>query len=688
MGTDAQNNQSRVAKDAYGMALYYYGATDYEPITKNKKAFADASVAGSDFKALYNGNIAAMGVNISSFSDPYLYTYTYDQMNRLTKMKAASKNLNNNNNFWVIPGSALNNYKESISYDANGNILTYNRYNASAIMDSLSYNYYSSTNRLHYVDDKVAAYTTDIHDQGAGNYWYDPIGNLTKDTSEHIDSIYWNVYGKIAQINKQGGITIKYTYDPSGNRISKIVGTTETWYVRDASGNVMSVYIKGDNTVNSGALSQAEVHLYGSSRLGIMKPNINVQSIASPPSKYLPTLGGYGISINFTRGKKFFEESNHLGNVLVTVSDKKIGVSSNGTTVNYYTADIVSANDYYPFGMVTPGRSYSSGTGYRYGFNGKENDNEVKGTANQQDYGMRIYDPRLGKFLSVDPIASYYPELTPYQFASNRPIDGIDLDGLEYAPSMMHDKNGNWVPDPDPNHSTMSPPMSKEGALGLVVTADIFLTRGWLTRLYMGSEFAGAFEHNRAATPEGRAAQDERSKKAFANTAIAAGGGEILGASARGFRLFASEARTLYNFGSKALGEMGEEALFRQYGTIKPSGKGSSMSTSLGARKPDGVPAGTTVTTTDKLFEAKVGFQNYSGDIVNQVAKDAELIASGKVNEITWVFYRSPSTGKVGAADDLLGELQKAGIKTQIAGEIPKDIVDKAVIQYGATPKR
>ena len=77
-----------------------------------------------------------------------------------------------------------------------------------------------------------------------------------------------------------------------------------------------------------------------------------------------------------------------------------------------------------------PGRKYSTGS-YRYGFNGKENDNEVKGEGNQQDYGLRIYDPRLGKFLSIDPIAADYPELTPYQFASNRPIDGIDIDGLE-----------------------------------------------------------------------------------------------------------------------------------------------------------------------------------------------------------------------------------------------------------------
>jgi RHS repeat-associated protein len=76
---------------------------------------------------------------------------------------------------------------------------------------------------------------------------------------------------------------------------------------------------------------------------------------------------------------------------------------------------------------------------YRYGFNGKEEDDEVKGDGNQQDYGMRIYDPRLGRFLSVDPISKKYPELTPYQFASNTPIMGIDLDGLELYTSTGFD---------------------------------------------------------------------------------------------------------------------------------------------------------------------------------------------------------------------------------------------------------
>ena len=81
--------------------------------------------------------------------------------------------------------------------------------------------------------------------------------------------------------------------------------------------------------------------------------------------------------------------------------------------------------------MSMPGRSYSAQSSYRYGFNGKENDNEVKGEGNEQDYGMRVYDTRLGRFLSLDPLQEHYPELTPYQFSSNSPIANVDLDGKE-----------------------------------------------------------------------------------------------------------------------------------------------------------------------------------------------------------------------------------------------------------------
>ncbi|MCP4121759.1 MAG: hypothetical protein GY751_08390 [Bacteroidetes bacterium] len=60
-----------------------------------------------------------------------------------------------------------------------------------------------------------------------------------------------------------------------------------------------------------------------------------------------------------------------------------------------------------------------------------EKDDEVSGDGNQYDYGFRIYNPRIARFLSVDPLAPKFPMLTPYQFASNTPIQAIDLDGLE-----------------------------------------------------------------------------------------------------------------------------------------------------------------------------------------------------------------------------------------------------------------
>jgi RHS repeat-associated protein len=93
--------------------------------------------------------------------------------------------------------------------------------------------------------------------------------------------------------------------------------------------------------------------------------------------------------------------------------------------------------------MVMPGRSYTAGTGYRYGFNGKEMDNETYGKGNEYDYGFRIYNPRIGRFLSVDPLSFKYPSYTPYQFAGNTPIQAVDLDGLEpFIPPSAYDGGG------------------------------------------------------------------------------------------------------------------------------------------------------------------------------------------------------------------------------------------------------
>lgn len=72
------------------------------------------------------------------------------------------------------------------------------------------------------------------------------------------------------------------------------------------------------------------------------------------------------------------------------------------------------------------------GDDYRFGFNGQEKDNEVKGVGNSLDFAFRIYDSRLGKFLSVDPLSKEYPWNSTYAFAENRVIDGKDLEGKEW----------------------------------------------------------------------------------------------------------------------------------------------------------------------------------------------------------------------------------------------------------------
>jgi RHS repeat-associated protein len=75
------------------------------------------------------------------------------------------------------------------------------------------------------------------------------------------------------------------------------------------------------------------------------------------------------------------------------------------------------------------GNSNGSTDSYRYGFNGKELDGDMDG--NNYDYGFRIYNPQIGRFLSIDPLAKDYPWNSTYAFAENSPILNVDLEGLE-----------------------------------------------------------------------------------------------------------------------------------------------------------------------------------------------------------------------------------------------------------------
>ena len=127
---------------------------------------------------------------------------------------------------------------------------------------------------------------------------------------------------------------------------------------------------------------------------------------------------------------EFYNElGNHLGNVLSTVSDKKLKIDDNSDDViDYYTADILMSQDYMAFGMRMPGRSYNSDA-YRYGFNGMESDDELKGVKNSYTTHFRQYDPRLGRWLSRDPLSVKFPWQSPYVGLDNNPITNIDVFG-------------------------------------------------------------------------------------------------------------------------------------------------------------------------------------------------------------------------------------------------------------------
>ncbi len=344
-------------------------------------------------KDLYNGHIATWASKNSQANGQLANTWTqqfiYDQLNRIKSGM-------------TLDGG--DSYKNTYSYDANGNILELNRFDAAQNQfDQLKYNYHNTasgenykenTNKLAWIDETynngiATSRTDDIEDMGSDNYKYDETGNLVFDASEGIERIEWNTSGKITKvIRKKGGqnYDLAFSYDATGHRVSKTTisrdvngvetSSSTTYYVRNS---------QGKNLVNYLGINASEFIVYGSGRLG---------------------------SLN--NGSKVYELTDHLGNVRTVLNERGL---------------VFSATDYYPFGMAL-GNKFGT---YRYGFHGKELDNEgLGGGLSTYDYGFRIYNTGIARFLSVDPLVSTYPMLTPYQFASNRPIDGIDLDGKEY----------------------------------------------------------------------------------------------------------------------------------------------------------------------------------------------------------------------------------------------------------------
>jgi RHS repeat-associated protein len=174
--------------------------------------------------------------------------------------------------------------------------------------------------------------------------------------------------------------------------------------------------------------------IYGSSRLGMKNSNLSLLTPLPSPAA-ADSLWSYDSTLV---GTKYYELSNHLGNVLTVFRDVVNGDAQNG-----YTVDVSSVADYSPFGVSLDGRT--QGDQGRFGFQGQEMDDEVKGEGNSVNYKYRMHDPRVSRFFAVDPLALYFPFNSPYAFSENVVVNSVELEGaerLEIHIREYQDENG------------------------------------------------------------------------------------------------------------------------------------------------------------------------------------------------------------------------------------------------------
>ena len=209
----------------------------------------------------------------------------------------------------------------------------------------------------------------------------------------------------------------------------------------EGGSNCMSIYTldqlvtpPGEPEVLGIKLTQRSI--YGSSRVGTENPDL---LIARTDVSLI-----HEFDYVQTVGDRRYELSNHLGNVLNVVTDRKLPVEdgTNPGEVDYFIADVASQNDYYPFGMLLPNTSdLPDEDDHRYGFNGMEDDQEVtNGNGQSYDFGARFYNPRVGRWLSTDPLYNLYPDNAPFVFAINSPLILVDIDGR-----ILKDPSGNII---------------------------------------------------------------------------------------------------------------------------------------------------------------------------------------------------------------------------------------------------
>jgi RHS repeat-associated protein len=269
----------------------------------------------------------------------------------------------------------------------------------------LDYHYQPKSNKLLNVGD--VAYDRGFKDgnQNGDDYTYDVNGNLTRDKNKGITEITYNhlnlpekiVFGNAGQMANSN--KINYIYTANGTKLEKEVtqlnGNTTQTTTQYAAG---MIYKDGDLEF----FPQPE---------GYVQPDAN---------------SGY---------EYVYQYKDHLGNIRLSYSDSDGNGSINAST------EIVEENNYYPFGLQHKGyNNVVNGTENNYKtFQGQEIHKELG--LNWIEFKYRNYDPAIGRFFNVDPLAEDYVYNGPYNFAENRVIDGIELEGLEWK--SVKDDDGN-----------------------------------------------------------------------------------------------------------------------------------------------------------------------------------------------------------------------------------------------------
>lgn len=365
------------ANDAFGMQLEYFNG-DYSRTGSNVTSIPTGTAG------YYNGNVTGMGWQSNkpasvvsadpTVQSPTMYSYTYDSKYQFTQSTWGTPNYSNGS---FAPATKF--AENGVTYDANGNILGLQRTNSSGILsDNFSqYAYQAGTNKLNTVGNSAAP-------TAYASFTYDELGQLKSESKAGSAFAYYLKYdlaGRITGIYGDAALTqlkINYTYDETGNRISRTDNTSSTpvttYYVYDSRGNVLGIYI---------GTTLSEMPVYGSDRLGTY----------------------------FISGTRYvYEIRDNVGSVRVAINRNKV----NGQ------ADIVQYNDYYPYGSI----ARSGGTGYRYDYQGAYAEKDpVTGFNN---FDLRIYDSRIGRWLSVDPAGQY---ASPYVGMGNNPVNKSDPDG-------------------------------------------------------------------------------------------------------------------------------------------------------------------------------------------------------------------------------------------------------------------